>query len=131
MSERSTSELRPAPLFDYEQGFLYIYIYMHHYIVRIAHSPRPMLTSRGALAGMRNSSVGFIVSLSVIKCVLFLATGPDGAVVKSSANWLVGTEFASRYGLQHRAGFIKAQWVGIWPTPSSLSLISNRVTTNY
>ena len=33
------------------------------------------------------------------------ATGPDGVVVMSSANGLVGTEFASRYRLQPRAGF--------------------------
>ena len=32
-------------------------------------------------------------------------TGPDGTVVKSSANGLVDTGFASRYRLQPRAGF--------------------------
>ena len=32
-------------------------------------------------------------------------TGPDRAVVMSSANGLVGTGFASRYRLQPRAGF--------------------------
>ena len=32
-------------------------------------------------------------------------TGPGGAVAMSSANWLVGTGFASRYRLQPRAGF--------------------------
>ena len=31
--------------------------------------------------------------------------GPDGAVVISSANGLVGTGFISRYRLQPRAGF--------------------------
>ena len=31
-------------------------------------------------------------------------TGPDGAVVKSSANGLVGTGFTSLYNLQPRAG---------------------------
>ena len=33
------------------------------------------------------------------------ATGPDAAVVMSSANRLVGTGFASRYRLQPIAGF--------------------------
>ena len=33
------------------------------------------------------------------------STGPDGAVVMSSAYGLVGTGFASRYWLQPRAGF--------------------------
>ena len=36
---------------------------------------------------------------------MFVDTGPDGAVVMSSANGLVGTGFASRYRLQPRAGF--------------------------
>ena len=61
-------------------------------------------------------------------------TGPDGAVVMSLANGMVGTGFASRYRLQPRAGFffIKTQWVGCMATTfSSLSLTSNRVTTNY
>ena len=31
--------------------------------------------------------------------------GPDGAVAKSSANWLVGTRFAYRYWIQPRADF--------------------------
>ena len=35
-------------------------------------------------------------------------TGPNGA-----ANGFVGTGFASRYRLQPRAGFLKAQWVGV------------------
>ena len=34
-------------------------------------------------------------------------TDPDGAVVMSSANRLVGTGFASRYRLQPRAGFLR------------------------
>ena len=34
-----------------------------------------------------------------------LQTGPDGAVVMSLANGLVGTGFASWYRLQPRAGF--------------------------
>ena len=46
-------------------------------------------------------------------------TGPDGAVVMLSANGLLGTGFASQNG------FLKVT------TPSSLSLTSNRVTTNY
>ena len=33
------------------------------------------------------------------------STSPDGAVVVSMDNGLVGTEFASRYRLQPRAGF--------------------------
>ena len=32
-------------------------------------------------------------------------TGPDGAVVKSSVNGLIGTGFAFRYRLQPREGF--------------------------
>ena len=32
-------------------------------------------------------------------------TGPDGALVMSSANGLVGTGFVSRYRLRPRAGF--------------------------
>ena len=48
-------------------------------------------------------------------------TGPDGAVVMSSANGLVGTEFASRYRLQPRAGFKIPQKVGVWPLHPFLS----------
>ena len=42
-----------------------------------------------------------------IRCnrVQFKSTGPDGAVVMSSANGLVGTGFVSQYRLQPRAGF--------------------------
>ena len=50
-----------------------------------------------------------------------MKTGPDGAVVMSSADGLVGTEFASRYRLIPRVVF----------KDSSLSLTSNRFTTNY
>ena len=46
---------------------------------------------------------------------------PDGAVVMSSANGLVGTGFASRYQLQPRAGVLKTQWVGVWPLHPLLS----------
>ena len=43
-----------------------------------------------------------------------------GAVIMSSADGLVGS------------GFLKVQWVGCKSTtPSSLSLTSNKVTTNY
>ena len=35
-------------------------------------------------------------------------TGPDGAVVMSSANGLVGTGFASWYQLQPRTDFLRA-----------------------
>ena len=60
-------------------------------------------------------------------------TGPDGAVVMSLANGLVGPGFASREPAPTQSGFLKAQWVGRFKatTPSSLSLTSNRVTTNY
>ena len=33
------------------------------------------------------------------KCMQVVQTGPDGAVAMSSANGLVGNEFASRYRL--------------------------------
>ena len=59
------------------------------------------------------------------------STGPDGAVVMSSANGLVGTGFASRYRLQSRAVFKDPMGRCKTTTPSSLSLASNRVTTNY
>ena len=56
-------------------------------------------------------------------------TGPAGAVAKSSANGLVGTGFASRSNpervFKDPMGRCKAT------TPSSLSLTSNRFTTNY
>ena len=45
--------------------------------------------------------------------------GVDGAVVMSSTNGLAGTGFASRYRLQ--PGFLKAQWVGVWPLQPLLS----------
>ena len=59
-------------------------------------------------------------------------TGFGGTVAMSSANGLVGTGFASRYRLLPRAGFLKAQ-IGRCKatTLSSLSLTSNRVTTNH
>ena len=87
-------------------------------------------TSRGALAGTRNSSKGpphegsirrptapWANALPLSYVPLPDSISPDGAVVMSSANGLVGTVFASR-----------TQWV---TTPCSLSLTSNRVTTNY
>ena len=37
--------------------------------------------------------------------LLIRKTGPDGTVVMSSANGLVGTGFASQYWLQPRSGF--------------------------
>ena len=56
------------------------------------------------------------------------STSPDGAVAKASANGLVGTGFASRY----RYRVFKGPMGGCMATtPSSLSLTSNRVTTNY
>ena len=39
------------------------------------------------------------------ECKQSYITGPNSAVVMSSANGLVGTGFASRYRLQCRAGF--------------------------
>ena len=36
-------------------------------------------------------------------------------VVISSAKGLVGTGFASRYRLKPRTGFLKTQWVDVWP----------------
>ena len=44
------------------------------------------------------------VFLVVLMLVVAQATGPDGAVAKSSDNRLVGTGFATRYRLQQRAG---------------------------
>ena len=60
-----------------------------------------------------------------------LTTGPDGAVFMSSANGLVGTGFASQYRLQPRAFFKDPMGRCMATTPSSLSLTSNRVTTNH
>ena len=57
----------------------------------------------------------------------YLNTCPDGAVAMSLANGLVGTGFVS----PTQKGFLKAQWVGVRPLHPSLSLTSNRVTTNY
>ena len=51
-------------------------------------------------------------------------TGPDGAVAMSSANGLVGTGFASRV-FKGPTSRCKTT------TPSSFSLTSNRVTSNY
>ena len=54
------------------------------------------------------------------------------AVVMTSANGLVGTGFVSRYRLQPRAGFFKGPMGRCMATtPSSFSITSNRVTTNY
>ena len=47
--------------------------------------------------------------------------GPDGAVVMSSDNGLVGSRFTSRYRLQPRAGLLKTQWVGVRPLHPLLS----------
>ena len=48
-------------------------------------------------------------------------TGPNDAVAMSSTNGLVGIGFASRYRLQPRAVFLKAQWVGVKPLHPLLS----------
>ena len=58
-------------------------------------------------------------------------TGPDGAVVMSSANGLVCTGFASRYGSNPERVFKDPIGRCMATTPSSFSLTSNRVTTNY
>ena len=61
-------------------------------------------------------------------------TGHDGAVVKSSANGLIGTGFASQYRLQPSAGcwFFKCS-MGRYKatTPSSFSLTSNQTDNMY
>ena len=49
----------------------------------------------------------------------------------SSANGLVGTGFASRHRLQHRAGLKGSVSRCKVTTPSSLSLTSKRVNTYY
>ena len=49
-------------------------------------------------------------------------TSTDGEVAMSSANGLVGTEFASQYRLQPRPAFLKAQWISIRPLHPLLSL---------
>ena len=68
-------------------------------------------------------------------CKSFLAarqkTSPDGAVAMSLANGLVGTGIASRYRLQPRAGSKGPVGRCKATTPSSFSLTSNRITTNY
>ena len=56
-------------------------------------------TSRGALAGMRNGNQQNCINIFSDS----LRTGPDGTVVMSLANGLVGTGFASRYRHQPRA----------------------------
>ena len=61
----------------------------------------------------------------------YVDIGHDGAVVMLSANGLVGTRFTSQYQLQPREGFKDPMGRCIASTPSSLSLTSNRVTTNY
>ena len=58
-------------------------------------------------------------------------TDPDGAVVMSSANGLVGTGFASHYGSNPERVFKDPIGRCMATTPSSFSLTSNRVTTNY
>ena len=78
-------------------------------------------TSRGALAG--TSYKGATCS-SVV-------TGPDGAVVMSSANGPVGTGFASHTGSNPERVFKGPMGRCMATTLSSLSLTSNRVTTNY
>ena len=60
-----------------------------------------------------------------------MMTGPDGAMAKSLANGLVGTGFVSRYRLQPIADFKGPMGRCKATTPSSLSLTSKRVTSNY
>ena len=56
------------------------------------------------LNGMSGSATVYIY-IYILYLTLARPTGPDGAVVMSSANGLVGTGFASRYRHQPRAGF--------------------------
>ena len=56
---------------------------------------------------------------------------PCGVSAMSSVNRLVGTGFASRYRLQPRDVFKGPVGRCKATTPSSLSLTSNTVTTNY
>ena len=58
-------------------------------------------------------------------------TIPNGEVAKSSAKRLVGTGFVSWYWLQPKQVFKGPMSRCKATTPSSFSLISNRVTTNY
>ena len=93
-----------------------------------------IMLSRGCrLLTMHVASVGLgvrgNVDINIINLPQCSITGPDGTVAKSSANGLVGTEFASWYRLIPRVfkgpvGRCKAA------IPSSFSLTSNRVTTN-
>ena len=71
------------------------------------------------------------VRMHTLPSLVWIGTGPDGAVAMSSANGLVGTGFAS--STQIVFVFLKAHWIVRCKTttPSSLSLTSNRVTTNY
>ena len=57
------------------------------------------------------------------------ARSNNGAVAMSSGNGLVGTGFASQYRLNTERGFKGP--MGMATTPSSLSLTSNRVATDY
>ena len=59
----------------------------------------------------QNTQHVFSIILSLYSlCTELQKTDPDCTVVISSANRLVGTGFASRYRIQHRDGFLKAQW---------------------
>ena len=55
----------------------------------------------------------------------------EGAIAMSSANGLVGTGFACRYRIQPRPGFKGPMGRCKATTPSSFSLTSNGVTSNY
>ena len=74
-----------------------------------------------------------IVLLDKESCVhnVYQHTGPDGAMVMSSVNGLVGTGFASRYWPNPERVFKTPVGRCMATAPSSLSLTSNRVTTNY
>ena len=56
---------------------------------------------------------------------MFYVTGPNGAVAMSSTNGLIGTGSNPEQVFKAPMGRCKTT------TPSSLSLNSNRVTTNY
>ena len=71
--------------------------------------------------GTKGAGVG--VEKSIYKLIFLISkfTSPDGAVVMSSCNGLVGTGFAShQYQLQPN-WFLKTQWIGVWPLHLLLS----------
>ena len=74
------------------------YIYVRAYI-HLRFKNAALDTHLSGLSVWDNEVVIFV------SCMMTGPDGPDGAVVMSSANGLVGTGFASRYRLQPRVGF--------------------------